>query len=158
MHVVLGHPTYALVVVLAGLLVATGLGSALSVRVVRTRRAVSVAASTAAILLATIPWVVVRPLAHATLLASASVRVAWCGACAAAVGVVLGLLFPSGLAFTNRERATPVALALGGATAVVGGALAVVISVSLGIPATFAAAGALYAIAAICGPARWLTR
>jgi hypothetical protein len=155
MHVVLGHPTYALVVVLAGLLVATGLGSALSVRVVRTRRAVSVAALTAAVLLAALPWVVVRPLAHATLVAPPGVRVAWCGACAAAVGVVLGMLFPSGLAFTNRERATPVALALGGATAVVGGALAVVISVSLGIPATFAAAGALYAIAAMCGPARW---
>jgi hypothetical protein len=155
MHVVLGHPTYALIVVLAGLLVATGVGSALSSRLVRSRPAVTRAALTAAIVLVAIPWVVVRPLAHATLQSPFGVRVTWCGACAAGVGVILGMLFPSGLSFTHRERATPVALALGGATSVIGGALAVVISVSLGIPSTFAAAGTLYAVAAACGPSRW---
>jgi hypothetical protein len=155
MHVVLGHPTYALVVVLAGLLVATGLGSALSSRVVRSRDAVTRAATLAAVMLAALPWAVVGPLARATSGSAFGVRVAWCGACAAAIGLVLGTLFPSGLAFTDRERAAPVALALGGATSVVGGALAVVISVSLGIPSTFAAAAVLYAVAAACGPARW---
>jgi hypothetical protein len=155
MHVVLGHPTYALVVVLAGLLVATGLGSALSSRVVRSRDAVTRAATAAAVMLATLPWAIVGPLARATSGSPFGVRVAWCGACAAAVGLVLGTLFPSGLAFTDRERAAPVALALGGATSVVGGALAVVISVSLGIPSTFAAAAAFYGVAAACGPSRW---
>jgi hypothetical protein len=155
MHVVLGHPTYALVVVLAGLLVATGVGSALSARIVRSRRAVGAAALIAATMLVAIPWVVVRPLARATLEAPFGVRVAWCGACAAGLGVILGMLFPSALAFTHRERATPVALALGGATSVVGGALAIVISVTVGIPGTFAAASVLYGVAALCGPARW---
>jgi hypothetical protein len=65
------------------------------------------------------------------------------------------MLFPSGLAFTARERAAPVALALNGATSVVGGALAVALSVSLGIPATFVTAAAFYALAAACGPTRW---
>jgi hypothetical protein len=155
MHVVLGHPTYALVVVLAGLLVATGVGSALSVRVLRSRQAVSTAALVAAALLVTIPWAVIRPLARATLEAPFGVRVAWCGLCAAALGIVLGMLFPSGLAHADRERAAPVALALGGATSVVGGALAVVVSVTMGIPSTFAAAGACYVVAALCGPVRW---
>jgi hypothetical protein len=155
MHVVLGHPTYALVTVLVGLLVATGVGSALSSRIVRSRRAVSHAALLAAALLATLPWAVVRPLARATMLAPLGARAAWCGACAAALGIVLGMLFPSALAFTDRERATPVALALGGAASVVGSALAIVLSVSFGIPGTFAAAGAFYALAAACGPARW---
>jgi SAM-dependent methyltransferase len=155
MHVVLGHPTYALVVVLAGLLVATGVGSALSSRVLRSRSAVTTAALVAASMLATIPWALIRPLAHATLEAPFGARVAWCGACAAGLGVVLGMLFPGALAYTHRERATPVALALGGATSVVGGALAVVISVTLGIPSTFAAAAALYLVAAMSGPARW---
>jgi len=155
MHVVLGHPTYALVTVLAGLLVATGVGSALSSRVVRERRTVSYAALFAAGLLAALPWAVVHPLARATLLAPLGARVAWCGGCAAALGLVLGTLFPSGLAFTDRERATPVALALGGAASVIGSALAIVLSVSLGIPSTFAAAAAFYALAASCGPARW---
>jgi hypothetical protein len=158
MHVVLGHPTYALVVVLAGLLVATGTGSALSARFVRTRRAVSVAALTAAVLLAVMPWAIIGPLAHATLLAPFGVRVVWCGACAAALGVVLGMLFPSGLAFSGREEATPVALAIGGATSVLGGVLAVVISVAFGIPATFLASAVLYAIASACGPMRWANR
>jgi hypothetical protein len=154
LHVVLGHPTYALVVVLAGLLVATGVGSALSPRVVRSRRAVTAAASTAAVMLAAVSFVVGR-VAHATLEAPFALRIAWCGACAASLGVVLGMLFPSGLAFTDRERAAPVALALNGATSVVGGALAVALSVSLGIPATFVTAAAFYALAAACGPSRW---
>ena len=155
MHVVLGHPTYALVVVLAGLLVATGIGSALSAKVVKTRRAVSTAALTASAMLALMPWVVIGPLARATLLAPFGVRVAWCGACAAALGVVLGMLFPSGLAYSERQSAAPVALAIGGATSVVGGVLAIVISVAFGIPATFLASAALYALASYCGPARW---
>jgi hypothetical protein len=158
MHVVLGHPTYALVVVLAGLLVATGVGSGLSARVVRSRRDVSVAALVAAGLLAVMPWAVIGPLAHATLLAPFAVRVAWCGACAGALGIVLGMMFPSGLAFAGREEATPVALAIGGATSVVGGVLAMVVSVAFGIPATFMVSAGLYAIAAACGPARWPQR
>jgi hypothetical protein len=155
MHVVLGHPTYALVVVLAGLLVATGVGSGISARFVRTRRDVSVAALVAAGLLAIMPWAIIGPLARATLLAPFGVRVAWCGACAGALGLVLGTLFPSGLAFAGREEATPVALAIGGATSVVGGVLAMVISVAFGIPATFMVSAALYTIAAASGPARW---
>ncbi len=154
LHVVLGHPTYALIVVLAGLLVATGIGSALSPRIVRSRRAVTMTAIVAAAMLALVSMVVGR-LAHATLESSFAVRVAWCGGCAGALGVVLGMLFPSGLAFTVRARAAPVALALNGATSVIGGALAVALSVSLGIPATFLTAAAFYALAAACGPSRW---
>ena len=157
MHVVLGHPTYALIVVLAGLLVATGVGSGVSARIVRTRRHVSVAALVAAGLLAVMPWAIIGPLAHATLLAPFAVRVVWCGACAASLGVVLGVLFPSGLAFAGRQEATPVALAIGGATSVVGGVLAMVISVAFGIPATFMVSAALYAVASACGPMRWPT-
>jgi len=154
LHVVLGHPTYALIVVLAGLLVATGIGSALSPHVVRSRRAVTRVALVAAVMLVAVSFVVSRA-AHATLDSPFAVRVAWCGGCAAALGVVLGMLFPSGLAFTARQRAAPVALALNGATSVIGGALAVALSVSLGIPATFVTAAAFYALAAACGPSRW---
>src|SRR5258708_10935815 len=154
MHVVLGHPTDALVVVLAGVLVVTGIGRGLSARVVRSGRAVSVAALTAAAMLAVMPWAIIGPLAHATLLAPFGVRVAWCGACAASLGVVLGMLFPSGLAFVGRQEATPVALAIDGATSLVGGGLTLVVSVSLRIPATFMASPAPYTIATACVPAR----
>jgi hypothetical protein len=155
MHVVLGHPTYALVVVLAALLVATGAGSAISSRVLRERAHVGNAALAAAMLLAAIPFAVVRPLARASTDTGFAARVAWCGATAALVGLLLGMLFPAALRYCDRERGAPVALAVNGATGVVGGVLAVMTSVWLGIPATFVLAGALYAIAGLCGPARW---
>lgn len=155
MHLVLGHPTYALVVVLAGLLLASGAGSALSERVAPTRRSVAMVALASAALLAVMPTAIIGPLARATLAAPFALRVAWTGACAGALGLLLGMLFPSGLRFTNRERATPVALAVGGASSVLGSVLAVVFSVGFGIPTTFLASAGLYALAAACGPARW---
>ena len=77
LHVVLGHPTYALVVVLASLLVCTGIGSALSSSVVKTPRARRRSRRLcAAILLFALPFVI-EPLARATLSSPLSVRVVW---------------------------------------------------------------------------------
>ena len=155
MHVALGHPTYALVVVLAGLLVSTGLGSALSERLIRGRRAVSLAALAAAVVLILLPHVAIGPLARATEASSLGVRAAWAGAVAGLVGLVLGMLFPSGVRYIARDRGVPLALALNGTTSVLGGVLAIVVSVALGVPATFALAGLLYLVAAWAGPHRW---
>lgn len=155
MHVVLGHPTYALIVVLCGLLVATGLGSALSVKVLPTRKSVRYAAIACALLLVVLPYAVIGPLARATLEASFGVRAAWTGGVAGLVGLGLGMLFPAGLAYADRARGAPVALAVNGATGVVGSVLAVIVSVAYGIPATFVLAGVLYGIAALAAPPRW---
>ncbi|HVZ74005.1 MAG TPA: hypothetical protein VHJ20_16610 [Polyangia bacterium] len=155
MHVALGHPTYALVVVLAGLLVSTGVGSALSTRLVRGRRAVSIAALVVAVVLAALPGLVIDPLARMSESSSLGVRCAWAGAVAGLVGLGLGTLFPSGLRFVARDRGVPLALALNGTASVLGGVLAAMISVTLGIPSTFALAAALYAVAAWAGPRRW---
>jgi hypothetical protein len=155
MHVVLGHPTWALVFVLAGLLVATGLGSALSPRVLPSRRAVSLAALGAAALLAALPYAVIRPLARATGDGSFALRTIWVTGCAALVGMVLGTMFPSGVRYVDRERGAPVALAVNGATSVLGSVAAVVLSVSVGIPATFLLAAGIYLLAALNGPHGW---
>jgi len=155
MHVVLGHPTYALVFVLAGLLVATGLGSALSPRVLLTRRAVSLGALGAALLLAALPYAVIRPLARATVDSNFAVRAAWAAGCAALVGVALGMMFPSAVRYVDRERGAPVALAVNGATSVLGSVGAIILSVSVGIPATFELAAAIYLVAALSGPHGW---
>ena len=155
MHVVLGHPTYALVFVLAGLLVATGLGSALSPRVLLTRRAVSLGALGAALLLAALPYAVIRPLARATVDSGFPVRAAWAAGCAALVGLALGMLFPSAVRYVDRERGAPVALAVNGATSVLGSVGAIILSVSVGIPATFELAAAIYVVAALSGPHGW---
>jgi hypothetical protein len=155
MHVALGHPTYALVVVLAGLLVATGVGSALSPRVLRSRRAVAVGALAVAGLLAAVPYAVIGPLARATLAAPFAVRVLWTGGCAALLGLCMGTLFPAGLRFVARERGAPVALALNGVTSVLGSVAAVAVSVVAGISATFVLAALVYVVAALAGPHGW---
>src|SRR5204863_2451756 len=98
---VLGHPTYSLIVVLASLLVATGIGSALSTRLITSARSVSVVAAGAGVLLAVLPFLVISPLARWTSDASLPVRALWTGGCAALAGLLLGMLFPSGLRFTN---------------------------------------------------------
>ncbi|HEY6179383.1 MAG TPA: hypothetical protein VIX73_33240 [Kofleriaceae bacterium] len=155
MHVVLGHPTYSLIVVLASLLVATGIGSALSPRVVRSRQAVSAVAALAGLLLFVLPFAVIHPLAQRTADASLAVRALWTGGCAALAGLLLGMLFPSGLRFTIREQGAPAALAINGVTSVLGGGAAVIVSVAMDIPTSFAVAGLCYLAAALAGPMRW---
>jgi hypothetical protein len=150
MHVVLGHPTYALVGVLAALLVASGAGSFVSARVVRSLRGVAAAAMAGAVALALLPGAVIGPLARATAGSSLGVRVAWTSATAMAVGLVLGMLFPSGLRFVQRARGVPLALAINGATSVLGSVAALVISLLYGIPRTLGAAAAVYALAGLC--------
>jgi hypothetical protein len=155
MHVALGHPTYALVVVLAGLLVSSGLGSALSTRLIRDRRAASIAAVIAGALLILLPHAVIDPLARLTAASSLGVRALWTGAASGLVGLALGMMFPSGIRFIARDRGLPLAFALNGITSVLGSVGAIVVSMAWGIPASFALAGVIYLIAAWVGPHRW---
>jgi hypothetical protein len=155
MHVVLGTPTHALIVVLAGLLVSTGIGSALSPRYAATRARVVKVSLIAAVLLALLPFVIIGPLAHLTLAAPFAVRVIWAGSVAGMIGLVLGMLFPAGLSFVHRERGTPLALALNGATAVVASVVVTALSVWAGTSASFLFAGAMYLVAALVGPTNW---
>jgi hypothetical protein len=155
MHVVLGNPTYSLILVLASLLVATGIGSALSARLIRVRRDVSIAAAIAALALALMPLFVIDPLARSTADASLAVRALWTASCASIIGVILGMLFPSGLRFTDREQGPPAALAINGVTSVLGGGIALIVSIAFGIPASFFVAAICYVIAAATGPRRW---
>ena len=155
MHVVLGHPSYALVIVLAALLLATGAGSYVSPRILRTRQDVAHAALVAGFLLILLPHVVIRPLAQATLESGLGARAAWAAGTSALVGLVLGMLFPSGMRFVSRETGAPLALAINGFTSIVGGSVAIVVSVWADIPTTFAVAGLIYVVAALAGPAKW---
>ena len=155
LHVALGHPTYALVVVLAGLLVSTGFGSALSARLIRGRRAVSLTAAAVAVVLVLLPHVAIRPLAHLTESSSLGWRAVWAGALSGLVGFGLGMLFPSGVRYIARDHGVPLALALNGTASVLAGVFAIVVSVAFGISATFALAGLIYLLAAWAGPHRW---
>jgi SAM-dependent methyltransferase len=154
LHVVLGHPTYALVVVLASLLVCTGIGSAFSSRLITTRKAATLATLSAGILLLALPWAI-EWFAHATLSSPLSLRILWTGGLTGIVGLVLGMLFPSGIRFIDRDRGLPVALGINGATSVVGSILSMLVSVVFGIAASFCVAAVIYLIAAAVGPHRW---
>jgi len=123
--------------------------------VLRTNRHVTVAAVAAAALLAALPYVVLRPLARATLEGAPVLRFGGAAACAAVVGLVLGLFFPAGLRALPRREGAALALGVNGATSVLGSVFATTLSVWFGIPATFAAAGVLYLVAAWASPARW---
>jgi len=155
MHVVLGTPTHAFIVVLAGLLVSTGIGSALSPRYAGTRARVVKLALGAAVLLGLLPFVLIGPLSHLTLAAPFAVRVMWTGGVAGLCGLVLGMLFPAGLSFVHREHGIPIALALNGATSVVASVLVTALSVWEGTSASFLFAGSMYLLAALVGPTRW---
>jgi hypothetical protein len=155
MHVVLGHPTWALVVVLAGLLVAMGVGSALSPRVLSTRRAVSVLCAAVALALALAPVVLIPWVSHRAMYAPLGSRAAMAGGVSVALGVLLGMCFPGGMAHVERGRGAPAALAINGVTGVLGSVVALVVSVAWGISASFFLAAGVYAVAAALGPIRW---
>jgi hypothetical protein len=102
-----------------------------------------------------LPLVVIGPLARRTMQASLFVRALWTGGTASLVGLALGMLFPAGLRYVERDQGVPIALAVNGVTSVLGGAAAIIVSVAFGIPASFALAALCYLTAGIAGPLKW---
>jgi spermidine synthase len=145
--VLLSHPIYALGVLLFSLILGTGLGSLLSDRLPLTRR----------------PWLPLLPLAAAgallglRFLTSALIarhvtdplplKIALSVAVVFPLGMLLGLFFPTGMKLARAVSAaeTPWYWALNGIFGVLCSALAVVISIYLGISVNFYVAAACYA-------------
>lgn len=155
MHVVLGHPTWALVTVLAALLVAMGAGSLASSKFLTSRMAVTRLCAAIAVLLIVLPWAILRPMARAVMESALYVRATGAASVSMLVGFFLGMCFPAGLRFVDRTSGAPAALAINGVTGVLGSVSALIISVAWGIPTTLVLAGICYGIAALCGPHRW---
>ncbi|MDP3278477.1 MAG: hypothetical protein Q8Q09_25025 [Deltaproteobacteria bacterium] len=155
MHVVLGHPTWALVVVLAGLLVAMGIGSAISPRVIRTRTHVSVLCVVVATVLTLLAALLIPFAARVAADQQLWERAIVAGLISVLVGLPAGMCFPSGLRFVSRGSGTASALAINGVTGVLGSVCALVISVAYGIPLSFYLAALVYLLAALCGPRSW---
>jgi len=150
--IALGHPTYALSVVLFGLLLSSGIGSSLTAGVqgASLRRAVVVRlAMLLAVLVATgiaTPFVV-----HATAAGSTPVRVAAALALLFPAGLMLGMAFPLGMKIASgsgRAAAlTPWLWGLNGAASVVASVLSVCIALAWSIPAAYWAGCAAYVAA-----------
>jgi hypothetical protein len=145
----LGHPVYAIALVLAVLLLAAGLGSMAAPRLapVSKRPAVLFLGITAMALLHAIalPW-----LLEQTLAASFPVRLVLSAALVAPLGFLLGVPMPAALArLVDRQAEEMVgwAWAANGCGSVLGPVLAALLAIDIGFVATTALAGIGYAAA-----------
>jgi len=143
----LGHPLYALSVVLAGLLVGAGAGSLLSARltIAGARRALL-----ALLVLVALATVGMPRLLAATLGAPGAARVALSLALLLPLGLAAGTPFPLGVRLLGAAGArwVPWMWAVNGAFSVLASVLAMVLAMSFGFGAPLGAGFAAYAVAA----------
>ncbi len=152
LSVFLGHPVYGLGVVLFAIILSTGVGSFLSERLPLTRA----------------PWVygylvllglmivgerfVLTALMTNLVAAPMATKIACSVAAIFPVGILLGFCFPTGMRLVRRIDAaeTPWYWALNGIFGVLSSALAVFISIFVGISTNFYLAAGCYMLAAVC--------
>jgi hypothetical protein len=145
----LGHPTYALTVIVFSMLIASGAGSYFSSRVIAgDDRRLSGVLIAIAVLVTTLAYAA-APLASAA--------AAWPGIAKMAITAVaifpaaffMGMPFPTGLRRLERHYAPAVrwAWSLNAAASVLGSAMAVVLGIYLGLRATLLIGAGLYGIA-----------
>jgi hypothetical protein len=147
----LGHPALSFAVVLAGLLVATGLGSLASERVpAAPLQTVGLAVAGIA------AWVLLfqalgEPLTAALLRAPLPARAGATLALILPLGLCMGMLFPSGVRLlgVRAEAFVPWAWGINGSASVIGTLLSLFLALRLGFSALMGIAGAVYAVAAL---------
>jgi hypothetical protein len=150
----LGHPNYALSVVLASLLLASGAGALEAPRIVRALGGVRfVAYALSGVMLA--EALLVLPQLPRLLALPFSARVALTFLLVLPVGVGLGTFLPTGLEDLKREApdAVPWAWGVNGVFSVLGPVLAVAFSITWGMRALLLAAVIVYLVAALAYPA-----
>ena len=142
----LGHPIYALLIVLSGILVFSGIGSMISARL-QPNSNMWVALVVAAI--AAMLALILMPLIHAAMPATTALRFVAGIAITALVGIPMGMPFPLALRQidTSGHATKTAAIAINSAASVCGSVLAVFLSLSLGFAATLLAAALAYGIA-----------
>jgi spermidine synthase len=152
----LGHPIYALAVVLATLLVSSGVGSALSTRGAARFGLRGFARRTVVALVALLVGygLALSPLFHALIGMALPARVALAVPLVAAPGLLMGMLLPTGVRAASGLGAevVPWAWGLNGAGSVVGSIAAILLSMNYGFTAALAIGIAIYAVAALVLP------
>ncbi len=152
----LGHPTYALTVVVFLLLLASGAGSlAARQRLHETRRVRGPLAVTIGLVLAYV-WLLPRVLAGLVGLPFA-LKLLLTGALLAPLGFVMGMPFPAGLRALGSDDGDDSlvewAWAMNAAASVLGSVLAMVVAIHFGLNVTLALGAAAYALAVLAMPA-----
>ena len=153
----LGHPTYALTVVIFMMLLASGAGSVLSRRWLSDPQRVWVPLAIVFLLLAAYVFVLPPILRNLVGLAFAA-KILIAALVLAPLGFAMGMPFPTGLRALARAEDNTIewAWALNAASSVLGSVLAMVVAIQWGLNVTLACAAAAYVVALLLG--RTLTR
>jgi len=154
----LGHPTYALTVVIFSMLVSSGLGSAFSRKVIGGSDSRLIKALGCVALLASLLGVVASSLLTALVGLPLGVKMALTAGLIAPLGFVMGMPFPTALKRLEEWHAPSVrwAWSLNAAASVLGSVGALVLSIYLGLMQTLIVGGMLY-LAALLVTARFRT-
>jgi len=148
----LGHPTYALGVVLFTVLLFGGVGSMLVERVTDPRRPRSLLLPLAALLGLLVVFGVATPQVIDTMDGETTpVRILTAVAILAPLALLMGMPFSIGMRAAGRVTGAPTAFLWGinGAMSVVGSVMAALVSIFFGITATFATGFLTYVLAAV---------
>ena len=147
----LGHPTYALTVVIFSMLVSSGLGSALSRRVLGKSEGRLIKALGCVALLASLLAVIISSLLTALVGLPLPVKMAITAGLIAPLGFVMGMPFPTALQRLQEWHAPSVrwAWSLNAASSVLGSVGALVFSIYLGLVQTLIIGGMLYLAALV---------
>jgi hypothetical protein len=142
----LGHPTYALTVVIFSMLVSSGLGSALSRRILGGSEGRLIKALGCVALLASLLAVAISSLLTSLVGLPLPLKMAITTALIAPLGFVMGMPFPTGLKRLEEWHAPSVrwAWSLNAASSVLGSVGALVLSIYLGLVQTLIIGGMLY--------------
>lgn len=147
----LGHPLYAVAVVLCGFLVFAGLGAGFARRRVRAGERPSIVAPIAAVVGLSTIYLLALPLAQSRTLAMADpARVGLCLLALAPLAFFMGMPFPLGLVRVMEIRPVwvPWAWGINGCASVVGATLAPVVAIHLGFTAVVLFAVVCYLVCA----------
>jgi hypothetical protein len=145
----LGHPTYALTVVIFSMLVSSGAGSFMSRKIVADRPGRLMAALAIAAALVCLLAAIVQPVLSAGVGLPLAVKMLATVVMIAPAGFVMGLPFPTGLRMLERRHQPSVrwAWSLNAAASVLGSVGALVLALYLGLVVTLLIGGALYLVA-----------
>jgi hypothetical protein len=142
----LGHPTYALTVVIFSMLIASGAGSFASRSIIRGEEARLRFALLAAAALVALLAFTAQPILAAGVGLPLGIRIAATILLIAPAGFAMGLPFPSGLRLLERKHEASVrwAWSLNAAASVLGSVGALVLALYIGLAGTLLVGGALY--------------
>jgi len=146
----LGHPTYALAVVLFTILISSSFGAALSERIYPDKAVARVKIVVLALALYAAVFLIVSPrLFYETLAQHIAVRAAISAGLLLPLGLLMGIPFPLGIRLIGYDHAgsVPWMFAVNSAASVLGSVLAMLLAVNLGFSGAVTVGLALYLIA-----------